>query len=496
MWHGCCYLALTNVSVGQRKKMLWRAWIALVAASQCVSLPATAQSRPGKSDEPAATRRAAPSPKGEPRRADEKPVRSDEARNYEQPPGAEPEDRWLFVPRLVLAVPRYALKAVFYPIRETIQFADRHAIVERVEDVLYNDERNAAIVPTLGVDSFFGPTLGLKAFHEDLAGHDEYGSAEVKFGGIYKLATQLHFQADRFGGSRLWVESVARFESEPGLLFQGVGNGAITDGTALDPRRGAVATRYSEQRLLGLQRVGYTFGRPSEMLQIGATGVYNVRDFGPKQRGREPSIEQVYDTSALVGFADRTTTLETDLNLIIDLRDVAGATASGGYFEAFAGRVPELGGKYSFWHHGAELTGYINLYHRNRVLVLRAVVEGVEGSDQKIPFSSLPRLGGAHRLRGYRLDRFRDEKAAVGTVEYHYPIHQYVAGALFVDAGRVAHSYADLFEERWKVGVGGGLIVRSRDSQLFAFDIAYGEGLQLYITTDPLRAFSKRERDL
>ena len=474
--------------------MAWSSWIELLVASQFAAVSAAAQ--PAKPKDAHAAHPTAAAAKSAPRSAAKRPVKADEARNYEQPPGTEPEDVWLFVPRLILAVPRYALKAVFYPVRQTIRFADEHAVVERVEDVLYNDARNAAILPTFGVDSFFGPTVGVKAFHEDLAGHDEYGSAEVKFGGMYKLATQLHFHADHFGGSRLWVESVARFESEPGLLFQGIGNGSETSGTALDPRAGAVATRYSEQRLLSLQRVGYSFGRPSEMLQIGATGVYNVRDFGAKQRGTEPSIEQVYDTTSLVGFADRTATFEADLNLIIDLRDVAGSTASGGYFEAFAGRVPELGGKYSFWHHGAELTGYIDLYHRTRVLVLRAVVEGVEGNDQEIPFASLPRLGGPHRLRGYRLDRFRDEKAAVGTVEYHYPIHQYVAGSLFVDAGRVAHSYADLFDERWKVGAGGGFIVRSRDSQLFAFDIAYGEGLQFYITTDPLRAFSKRETDL
>ena len=506
LWHGCCKTgrALTRASL-----RFW--WLALVAAGVCAASPAAGQTSAGSSPAAPATRpagqpkaaksnaakpEAAKPEAAKPHRGEKKLVTSDRARNYERPPGTEPEDVWLFVPRLVLAVPRYALKAIFYPVRETIRFVDEHAIAERVEDVLYNDARTAAILPTLGVDSFFGPTVGLKAFHEDLAGHDEYASADVKFGGLYNLATQLHFHADHFGGTRLWIESVARFESEPGLLFQGVGNGSVASGAGLDPRAGAVATRYSEQRWLSLQRVGYTFGRPSEMLQIGATGLYNVRDFGAKQRGTEPSIEQVYDTSSLVGFADRTTTFEADLNLIVDLRDVAGATASGGYFEAFAGRVPELGGKYSFWHHGAELTGYIDLYQRTRVLVLRAVVEGVEGDDGEIPFSSLPRLGGARRLRGYRLDRFRDEKAAVGTVEYHYPIHQYVAGSLFVDAGRVAHSYGGLFAERWKVGGGGGFIVRSRDSQLFAFDIAYGEGIQLYLTTDPLRAFSKRETDL
>ncbi len=466
--------------------------VLLVVAATCLAFSALAQPR----TEPAQTARKPAAAKRETAPAKREPVKSEQARNYEKPPGTEPEDVALFVPRLVLAVPRYALKAVFYPVRQTVRFVGDHALVERVEDVLYNDARTAAILPTFSVDSFMGPTLGVKAFHEDLAGHHEYASAEAKFGGLYKLATQLYFHADRFGGTRLWLESVARFESEPGLLFQGIGNGTATSGAGLDPHVGAVATRFSEQRLLSLQRVGYTFGRPAELLQVGASGIFNVRDFGAKQRGSEPSIEQVYDTTGLVGFADRAATFEADLNLIVDLRDVAGATASGGYFEAFAGRVPALGGKYSFWHHGAELTGYIDLYRRSRVLVLRAVVEGVEGDDQEIPFAELPRLGGSRRLRGYRLDRFRDEKAAVGTVEYHYPIHQYVAGSLFVDAGRVGHSYGDFFDTRWKVGAGGGLIFRSRDNPLFTFDVAYGEGVQFYITTDPLRAFAKRDTEL
>jgi outer membrane protein assembly factor BamA len=242
-------------------------------------------------------------------------------------------------------------------------------------------------------------------------------------------------------------------------------------------------------------RAGYTFGRPGTMLQIGGSLIYNVRDFGRRERGSGRSIEQVYDTTRLVGFNDRVATLETDANLVVDLRDVAGATASGTYFELFAGRVPRLN-DYSFWHHGAELTTYFNLYKRTRVLVLRAFVEAVEGRDSEIPFSDLPRLGGPTRLRGYALDRFRDEKVAVGTLEYHYPIHQYVAGALYVDAGRAEKSYSDFFDSGWRAGGGGGFIVRSRDHQLFTFDIAYGDAIHFYVTTDPLRAFSKRDTEL
>jgi outer membrane protein assembly factor BamA len=425
-----------------------------------------------------------------------KTVRPEDARGYEVPPGTEPEDVALAAPRAVLAVPRYALKLVFWPIREGIEFADRHALVERVRDFLYNDARTAAIVPTFGIDSYFGPSFGAKAFHEDLAGHGEYASAEARFGGQYKLATQLNFRANNFGGSPLWLESATRYESEPGLLFQGIGHGdAPAGGERLDPRAGQVATRYSEDRYLGFLRSGVTFGRPGGMLQLGATGIYNVRDFGEKHRGRDPSIEQVYDTSRLVGFGERVATFETDLNVILDVRDVAGATASGFYLELFGGYVPRIG-QYSFWHHGAELTGYIDLYKRTRVLVLRAFLEGVEGDEQDIPFAELPRLGGPNRLRGYKLDRFRDEKTAVGTVEYRYPIHQYVAGSLYLDVGRAERTYSDFFDSRWKTGFGGGFIVRSRDRQLFAFDIAYGDGVRFYLTTDPLRAFSKRDTEL
>jgi outer membrane protein assembly factor BamA len=352
-------------------------------------------------------------------------------------------------------------------------------------------------VPKLSFDSYFGPSLGVKAFHDDLGGHDEQGSVSLQFGGIYNYAAQLSFRADHYGGTRLWLESSARFESEPALLFQGIGNRDAdeTGGPSLDPRQAAVATRFSQERYLTMFRAGYTFGPPGNQLQLGASALYNVRDFAEKQKGDEPSTEQVYDTSRIVGFDDRVSTLEVDLNLVYDTRDVKGATSSGLYLEVFGGRVPNFG-PYGFWHHGVEATGYIDLYRGTRVLVLRAVVEGVEGKAAEIPFSELPRLGGPNRLRGYPLDRFRDEKAALGTVEYHYPIHQLVAGSLHLDVGRVANDYGDFLNSNWKLGGGGGFIVRSRDRQLFTFNVAYGEGVHFHITTDPLRAFTKRDTEL
>lgn len=456
---------------------------ALLAAGLCASAPADAQpAAPAAAAAPAGPAAPGPLP--------------DQARGYDVPPGIEAEDVGLFVPRAVLFLPRMTLKAIFYPIAKTLAFLDRHAVIETIEDVLYNDERTAAIVPVLSVDTFFGPAIGVKAFHENLAGHGERGSIDARFGGQYEQAYQIAFRADFAGGSRVWVESIARFEIDPALLFQGIGDvDTGAGGSGLGPRDAAVETRFRERRFLSLQRLGYTVGEGAALTKIGVTGTLNNRAFEPAHKATEPSIETVYDTSRIVGFDGGVDIFELTGNLVVDTRDVPGATSSGAYFEVFGGGAPALG-DYTYWHYGAEATGYFDLYKKTRVLVLRAALEATEGDSADIPFSELPRLGGPYRLRGYPLDRFRDAKAAVGTIEYHYPIHQFLAGSLYADVGHVAPGYKELFDNNWSVGVGGGFIVRSRDRVILTIDVAYGDGVHVYATTDPLRAFSKRDTEL
>jgi Omp85 superfamily domain len=424
---------------------------------------------------------------------------ADEARGYAVPPGVEPEDVGLFLPRVIVFIPRMVLKAVFFPITKTLSVLDRHAVIERIEDVLYNDERTAAIVPALSISTFFGPTIGARAFHDDLAGHGERGSLDARFGGRYEQAYQAAFRADRTAGSRAWIESLARFEIEPSLPFYGLGDPDERDGgSGLDPREAAVETQLRQRRFLSLLRVGYTVGEPGDTLaKIGVTGTYNHREFGPGSgSGDEPSLETVYDTSRLVGWDRGVSVVELHANLIVDTRDVTGATSSGAYIELFGGGAPPIG-DYQFWHWGGELTGYFDLYKQTRVLVVRAGLEGTEGDADDIPFSELPRLGGPARLRGYAPDRFRDEKAAIGTIEYHYPIHQYIAGSLYADVGSVARSYDAFFgDSTWRLGVGGGFLFRSKKSVILSVDIAYGDGVHVYATTNPLRLFSDRDTEL
>lgn len=421
-----------------------------------------------------------------------------DARGLVEEPEDEPEDWALLAPRSILAIPNVVLQLVFWPIQHGLRFTERHRVIEHVEDVLYNDERTAGIVPSFSFLSSQGPTVGVQAFHDDLGGHEESASIDAKFGGRYTQAYEVSFDAEHFLGSNWWVTSIARYEAQPRLLFEGFGDDApeLETGANLSPRAAAVETKFRQRRVLMLGGLGYTFGQPGSLFKLGGTGIWNNREFGPTDSD-DVSIETVYDTSQLVGYDRTVKTLELGGRAVLDTRDHQGATGSGVYLEVFGGAVPKFE-DYSYGHFGGEASVYIDLFRGTRVLVLRAVNEAVGfADDTQIPFSDLPRLGGPNRLRGFDLDRFRDRVTAVGTVEYHYPIHEYVAGSLFIDAGRPAPDYEKLFEmDKWRLGGGGGFIIRSKKKIFFSLDVAYGDGINVYFTTDPLRAFHDRDEQL
>jgi hypothetical protein len=470
----------------------------LPITSVLLSTAAHAQDRPTTAADPAAAPAAEPAPAPVPEPAPAPAPAPRDARGLEEK-ATNPDDVGLFVPRVVLFPVRLVTQGVFFPIRHGLRYVQRHALVERVVDILYNDERTAAIVPTFQFISAYGPTIGAKAFHENLAGHGEKGELSAQGGGLFNLAAEAAFSADRVNGSRLYVSSLVRWDSRPRLLFEGIGDQLPEyegGGRILDPREASYRTRFSQDRLLLAQGAGYTIGQPGNLVKIGGAAIFNRRTFGPNTT-EETSIEQVYDTSKLVGFREGATTLELDATLTIDTRDSEGQTSSGMFVDAFAGGVVPLQ-RYSYGHYGFEATGYIDLYRQTRVLVVRGGIEAVEGGDDDIPFAALPRLGGPTRLRGYRLDRFRDEKSALATVEYQYPNHEMIGGALFVDAGHVGKDYGKLVDlPNWRLGVGAGVRVRSKEHSLFSLDFAYGnDGVLVFFTSTPLRAFSNRERQL
>jgi len=427
----------------------------------------------------------------------------DEARNIVTPAGPEPEDVYLAVPRAILLLPRLTLDALFYPVRGLATVVDQYHLVAQVQDLLYNDARTAAVIPTLGYQNEYGFTGGLKVFHNDVFGNDEEASVAAEYGGVYQQAYKLSFEGDEVGHSPLWLEAALRYEFKPGVLFWGIGNQSASAARPepVDPRAAAIESRYRENRALASLLVGETIRQNSQWAQIGMMGIYNRRRFGPSTRHfNEPSLEEAYDTSELVGYEEGVDVLELGPVFVFDSRNQRVLSSRGNYLNSFASYgIPfrQAGG---FWHYGVTAATFINLYRDTRVLSFRAVLEAVHGDADEIPFTDLMRLGGSERLRGYASDRFREKLSFVATAEYRYPIHDLVAGEVFVDAGRVGPGYGDVFalsnDNPVRAGAGVGLVLHDQEDVLFKAEAAYGEELTLFFATSPLEVFSERHKRL
>ncbi len=383
----------------------------------------------------------------------------------------------------------FLVAVVAAPVRGAVYLEDHYHVYSEVEDILYNDARTAGVLPSLSFSSGFGVKLGATAFHSDLFGHRERVAVSAGYGGPDRYSTQLQLALPALLGGRGYARFVGRFEEDDRQFFQGIGNGS----DPADPLRPAQETRFGEERTLAAASAGAHLGSDRARLGLGLSLIYNDRRFDQEVAAGETPIGDVYDVTALPGFADGSASTELSLDVELDLRDREGQPGHGARVSGFVGPRSSAGAEHV--HYGLEAAYYLSPWRQRRVFVLRAAHEGV--SEHDISFVDLPRIGGAGSLRGFRTNRFRDDLATIGTLEYRYPIHNVISGALFVETGKVARSYDELFgADDWHVGYGGGLVVHTRNHLVFTAEVAYGDGWELYLTTDVLRAFRKREKRL
>jgi hypothetical protein len=383
---------------------------------------------------------------------------------------------------------RLVASAVFVPLRAVLRAGNRWLVSGGSESPREDPVRRVGLVPHFVFLSGFGPTAGATVYVDDLTGHAERAHVRADAGGRTQGAVEIGFEADRTAGTDLWLETSTRFERRPAEAFHGIG-----------PNDG-VASRFSEDRLTMVARAGETFGHRGELTQLGLTSTFTAARFGPEGRvlawsNDDASIESVYDTRSIRGFAEGATTLDEAIHLRVDTRQSVAAPSNGVRLDAFAGGVPPLA-RWRYVHYGADLRAYFDLYKGNRVLALRVALDAVEGESDRVPFSSLPSLGGPAHLRGYTADRYRDRKAALASAEYDYPIHSVVSGALFVDAGRVAPGYESLARgiASTRFGGGVGVRIRTKEAELVALDVAYGEGVSLFVSVFPSVPAAPRSR--
>ena len=132
--------------------------------------------------------------------------------------------------------------------------------------------------------------------------------------------------------------------------------------------------------------------------------------------------------------------------------------------------VGNFGGDFNFQKVSLEHQHYQKAGDHDQIWAIRGMVGYARGDTTE--FNQF-RLGGQGSLRGYRDDQFRGDRLLLGSVEYRFPLHSKVQGALFADFGGV---WDTGFRPRnMKGSVGVGLAVNTPMGPL---RLDYGRGSQ------------------
>lgn len=387
------------------------------------------------------------------------------------------------VGQAMLTVPRIAVVTALAPVRVGIWMYDRYRLSDRFSQAFFDGTATYGLYPTATVDTTYGLNVGARFVHRDLAGAREKLSLRGTTGGQFRTLVDGSLRSGTRLGEHAVLELRGEYERRPGDRFFGIGN----DSSSME-------TRYREE----LKRVTtYLDVALGDRLVVRTTASLTDRVYGPGTEGTP--IDAVHDTTALTGFMGAEN-FYAELELRLDRR---GREASPGGHElydtgymlsAYGGRVHQLSVGDDYWRYGGEAQGFLGLGKNPRSLMTRLHVETVTGGYDEVVFSQLPALGGGQLLRGYIPTRFRDRAAVVGTLEYFWGIGPMFLASVFVDAGRVYPSLADLTTKDMRAGFGASLQLHSGRRYLAGLTLASSVdgGFFASLTFDPVFDYDPR----
>ncbi len=395
------------------------------------------------------------------------------------------------VGRAVLYPIRLGTEIGFAPLRGGAWVVERYQLRDRIAHLFLSDDGSYGLYPTAFVETGLGVNAGVHVFDNDLFGHGEHLALAAGFGGEFKQRYDASLTSGRLAGdTHLGVRLSYRAWDRSN--FFGVGNAdQSAPMPAPQPLGEAVHTRFA-QDVTHVELTSST--RIAGPLSIDLLGAYTRRRFSTDAQldGYQP-ILNVYDAMSLVGFQHGAENFYGEAALAVDSRAVdnryisQASPSSGWYGRVGAGFAQGIDGDPSHYvRYTADLRHYFDLFNGDRVLVARGYLEGVTAAADAIPFTDLPRLGGTELLRGFAHDRFRDRVAAVGSLEYDFPLQSWVGAYTFVDAGRVAHDIGSVDPDGLHVGWGGGLELHTHDAFLFRVQAAHSaDGTFFRFALDP-----------
>ena len=396
------------------------------------------------------------------------------------------------IARVALRPLHGTISLLFAPVRlalgtyDTMQGGDRN---EGTSDA----DASVRILPTVVFESGFGLGGGATLHARDLLGRGSRVRMSGRVGGpVHELAAT--WNSGTLLGDRFVGELRAAYQQVDGAPFFGYGNADrahedMFPAAPLDPADDmAFATRYSQQEA--------SFGVAGQMqlassLTLGLLGAHRIARFDDYQGAAGPDVRRVFAVSALPGYREGLASTTVELRLVYDTRRItrfylSAAAPSTGWLAIASVGVQHADAAFGRWR--ADATRLVDLYAGDRVLVLRAHAAGVTGSLDEVPFTDLPVLGGPFLLRGYERGRFRDRVAALGSVEYRYPVSRQLSGYLFTEAGRVWRELSAIDGSGLRVSFGGGLRAHLTHTLLGRVGVfgSWEGNVLVYLSFDPV----------
>jgi hypothetical protein len=331
---------------------------------------------------------------------------------------------------VALAIPRWLIEALFWPVVQVASYAERHHLVARAYWALTSEDELVGLRPEARYETPFA-TVGARFFDRRTLGRGSLVELMARTAGPRYLFGELRLQAPH--ESSLTVELHALFERNPDQPFSGTHGESMSE--LLDAGRGLAQYGF-EHALSSLTLQGQIAGA----LRVALSGETDLRAYHSSD-----SLDALYcaapgttactgvDDALVPGFHEGLRVVRARAGLLLDTRQ---RPRLGGVRLAVDAELVHgfLGDPSAHARIVADARLVLDL--SDHILILRLDAGAVMPlGDAPVPFDELLSPSGNDGLRGLASGRLRGQSQLFGSVEYRWLLAPYLDAAVFVDHG-------------------------------------------------------------
>jgi hypothetical protein len=373
----------------------------------------------------------------------------------------------------VVSAPGWVLYAPFWLVFQAtggvIKLQEEYKIGDRLMAFLTAADGSRGILPVYSSRS----GLGVEYFQKNKPNEGARFNFTGSWGLLGRSLYQVRYRRVNLFGGALSSGGQLTFRNMPDEKFFGIGPNSLEQDE----------TNY--QIKVAVAEIGQGKWVRPKLVMGGIVGLnHNIP--GPGKSDKSPSTTDVLP--GLPGLDEEITVTRLTLGLYYNGKNRPARPSSGWEIETRARIDQQVNGDdFAYTTTFVDIMKYTRLF-RDRTLFLRFGFRLSDPlSNRQIPFYQLSELGSDETIRGYQRGRFRDFDAALGTIEYRYPIWRTIDALLFVDAGQVQRDiFRDFTSSDIAWSYGGGFKVWKREGTLLRLELGKSDdGYRILFLLNP-----------